>query len=87
MNTVNNVVRISIWKILESKSTLSSWNKAYERIIIGKEKDSNHNQNPNSKHSSEILKKFEGKSRDVSIILNLLMEIYSEHVYWKKKND
>lgn len=55
--------------IAESKSALSSWNKAYERIIIGKEKDSGHSQNTHSKHSSEVLQKFEGKSRDVCIKL------------------
>jgi len=53
--------------LLESKSALSSWNKAYERIIIGKEKDSSHHQNSHSKHSSEVLQKFDGKTRDVRI--------------------
>lgn len=54
------------YDIAESKSALSSWNKAYERIIIGKEKDSGHSQNSHSKHSPEVLQKFDGKSRDVS---------------------
>jgi hypothetical protein len=53
--------------IVENKSALSSWNKAYERIIIGKEKDSSHVQNSHSKLSPEVLQKFDGKSRDVCI--------------------
>lgn len=56
-----------MYNFVESKSALSSWNKAYERIIIGKEKDLNHNQNLPSKLSSEVLQKFDGKTRDVCI--------------------
>ncbi|VVC38065.1 Rab-binding domain FIP-RBD,C2 domain [Cinara cedri] len=64
----------------KSKSTLSSWNKAYERIIIGKEKDSSHNQNTHSKHSSEILQKFEGKSRDdlIEMVIQLQSNLCEE---------
>lgn len=64
----------------KSKSALSSWNKAYERIIIGKEKDSSHHQNSHSKHSAEVLQKFDGKSRDdlIEMVIQLQTNLRDE---------